>query len=61
MSNIFILDDRPFNHPDVVARRKKQWEELSPEKQAEIDRRVAAMQARIAAGDKNEQNDESEG
>ena len=59
MKDIFILDDRPVNHPDVVARRKKQWEELSPEKQAEIDRRVAEGIARIKA-QQNQQNKKSE-
>lgn len=53
MSDIFILDDRPDDDAEVIKRREKQWNEFTPEEQAEIDRRVADMQARIAAKKKN--------
>ena len=49
MSDIFILDDRPDYDPEVVERRKKQWEALTPEEQAEIDRKVAETVARVKA------------
>ena len=53
MSDIFILDDRPDDDPEVIARREKEWNEFTPEEQAEIDRRVAEMLARISAKKKN--------
>lgn len=53
MSDIFILDDRPDDDPEVIARREKEWNELTLEEQEEIERRVAEMKKRIAAMDNN--------
>ena len=47
MTNIFVIDDRPDDDPEVVARREKEWDELPEHIRQEIDRRVADAIARI--------------
>ena len=37
MSNIFIIDDRPDDHPEVIERREKEWKELPPEVRERIE------------------------
>ena len=49
MTEVFIIDDRPDDDPEVVARRKKEWDELPEHIRQEIDRRVEATLARIKA------------
>lgn len=49
MSNIFIIDDRPDDHPEVIERREKEWKELPPEVRERIDRDVTEAVARIKA------------
>ena len=46
---MIILDDRPSNHPEVVARRKAEWNALPKEVQEEIDKRVQEGIKRILA------------
>ena len=41
MSDIFILDDRPDDDPEVIERREKEWNELPPDVRERIDRDVA--------------------
>lgn len=57
MSDIFILDDRPDNDPEVIARREKEWNELPQEIRERIDREVeegiARMNARKQKKNKN--------
>ena len=47
MSDIFILDDRPDDDPEVIARREKEWNELPQEIREKIDREVAETVARV--------------
>ena len=47
MTNIFVIDDRPDDDPEVVARREKEWNELPEHIRQEIDRRVAETMAKI--------------
>ena len=47
MSDIFILDDRPDDDPEVIERREKEWNELPPDVRERIDRDVAEAIARI--------------
>ena len=49
MSDIFILDDRPDNDPEVIARREKEWNELPQEIRERIDREVEEGIARMNA------------
>ncbi len=52
-------DDIPDDDPRAVAHREKLWNELTPEEQADIDKRVAEGIARIKA-QQNQQNKKSE-
>ena len=47
MSDIFILDDRPDDDPEVIERREKEWNELPPDVRERIDRDVAEALVRI--------------
>lgn len=47
MSDIFILDDRPDDDPEVIARREKEWNELPPDVREKIEREVAETVARV--------------
>ena len=38
MSDIFILDDRPDDDPEVIARREKEWNELPLEMREQLER-----------------------
>lgn len=49
MSDIFILDDRPDDDPEVIERREKEWNELPPDVRERIDREVAETVARVKA------------
>ena len=51
---MIILDDRPSNHPEVVARRKAEWNALPKEVQEEIDKRVQEGIKRILARKKEQ-------
>ena len=55
MSDIFILDDRPDDDPEVVARREKEWNELPPDVREKIDREVKEAIARMKR--ERQQND----
>lgn len=47
MRDIFILDDRPDDDPEVIERREKEWKELPPDVRERIDRGVAEVLACI--------------
>lgn len=49
MSDIFILDDRPDDDPEVIERREKEWNELPPDVRERIDREVAETIALVKA------------
>lgn len=43
MSNIVIVDDRPIDHPAVVAKRKALWDSYTSEEQALIKKMASEM------------------
>ena len=47
MSDIFILDDRPDDDPEVIKKREKEWNELPPDVREKIEREVAETVARV--------------
>lgn len=47
--DIFMIDDRPDEHPEVIARREKEWNDLPPDVRERIDREVAETVARVKA------------
>ena len=57
MSDIFILDDRPDDDPDVIARREKEWNELPPDVREKIEREVAETVARVMEQRKENKKD----
>ena len=57
MSDIFILDDRPDDDPEVIARREKEWNELPPDVREKIEREVAETVARVMEQRKENKKD----
>ena len=45
----YMWDDIPDDDPRAIAHAKKLWDELTPEEQAMIDRKVAETVARVMA------------
>lgn len=57
MSDIFILDDRPDDDPEVIARREKEWNELPPDVREKIERDSAEAVAYTMAQRKANKKD----
>lgn len=57
----FIIDDRPNDHPEVVAKLQKMWDAFSVEEKAEIDilwkNAKKKLQAKKKSGAKLNNND----
>ncbi len=52
MKESFIIDDRPSEHPEVVARRRKQWANLPESEKNRIDKEIDEFLARNRAEEK---------
>lgn len=57
MSDIFILDDRPDDDPEVIARREKEWNELPLEMREQLERDSAEAVAYTMAQRKANKKD----